>query len=51
MKPIAKLERAPFETFTCDSRERLALDIFAWLDGKRFEYPYDIYPHEAPGHS
>jgi hypothetical protein len=50
VKPIKKLEKAPFETFTTDSREQLALNIFAWLDSKRNDYPRHAYPHEAPEH-
>jgi len=51
VKPIEKLEKAPFETLTCDSRQQLALDIFGWLDPKSYEYSEDERPHIAPGHS
>ena len=50
VKPVKELEKTPFDVLICDSREKLALDIFVWLEKKDLVYEEADYPCVAPGH-
>ncbi len=50
VKPITKLEQAPFEKLSERDDGDAGETIFDWLEVKDTEYPREKWPHEAPGH-
>ena len=52
VKPIVKLVKSPFETVSERGGDGDAGEtIFDWLDARAVEYPREMWPHEAPGHT